>query len=307
MAIKNFNKAIFGLLSVVMLFISGCSSDNFMRVKTTDGYLSQTRIQLPERVSEDIGRVVFLRQEAQNKNIPSVFLNDRFVGSLPPKRFSESLVCPGAQNIRVGSRVDSIMVGEDVPYTGKPGTTTYFQVYEMDAEKFGLRELTEEEASQLGKGLDQSHLINRHQPICNAPLTVLKQINLGADALFKFDTAIMLPAGQASVQKLVNDIHTLGAQVEQIRVTGYTDHLGTDPYNNRLSLERARVVAQYMKNQGLNVPVVIAGRGKQNPVVSCKGDKATAQLIKCLQPNRRVTIELMGVVQKVENKGMTSK
>lgn len=307
MFIKNFNKAIFGLLSVAMLFISGCSTDSFSRVKTTDGYLSETRIQLPERVSEDIGRIVFLRQEAQNKNIPSVFLNDRFVGSLPPKRFSESLVCPGVQTIHVGTRADVVLVGEDAQYTVKPGATTYFQVYELDAEKFGLRELSEEEVGKLSKGLDQSHLINRHQPICNAPLKVLKQINLGADALFKFDTAQMLPAGQASVTKLVNDIHTLGAQVEQIRVTGYTDRLGSEEYNNKLSLERARVVAQYMKKQGLDVPVVIAGRGKQNPVVMCKGNTSTPQLIKCLQPNRRVTIELMGVVEKIEDKGMTSK
>ena len=306
MLIKNFNKAIFGLMSAVAL-LSACSTDSFTRVKTTDGYLSQTRIQLPERVSEDIGRVVFLRQEAQNKNIPTVFINDRVVGSLPPKRFSESLVCPGAQTIRVGTRGDVVLVGQDIQYTAKPGVTTYFQVYELDGEKFGVRELSEEEVNIVGKGLDQSHLINRHQPICNAPLKVLQQINLGADALFKFDTAQMLPAGQAKVQKLVNDIQTLGAQVQQIRVTGYTDYLGTEVYNNRLSLERAQTVSRYMKQLGLQIPVLVEGRGEQNPVVSCKGKQATAQLIKCLQPNRRVTIELMGVVEKVENKGISSK
>jgi outer membrane protein OmpA-like peptidoglycan-associated protein len=302
---KNYRSYLIGVLSILSL--ASCSAADFVRIKTTDGYLSQTRIQLPERVSEDIGRIVFLREKTQNKNIPSVFLNDRFVGSLPPKRFSESLVCPGEQAIRVGTRTDAVMVGENIPYTAKPGATSYFQVYEQDAEKFGIRELSEEEARQLAKGLDQSHIINRHQPICNAPLAVLKQINLGADALFKFDTAQMLSAGQASVNKLVNDIRALGAQVEQIRVTGYTDRLGADAYNNRLSLERARTVAKYMKKQGLDTTVVIAGRGKQNPVLSCKGDKASVQLIRCLQPNRRVTIELLGVVQKVENKSMSSK
>ena len=95
--------------------------------------------------------------------------------------------------------------------------------------------------------------------------------------------------------------------MEQIRVIGHTDRLGSDNYNDRLSLARANTVANYMKQQGLQVPVVVFGKGEREPITrNCRGDKATAQLIKCLQPDRRVNIELMGLVEKIEHKGVSS-
>lgn len=304
---KILNRVVFAGVVCASILLSACGTDHFARVKTTDGYLSETKITLPERVSEDIGRIVFIRKDALSKNIPMIFINERAVGSLPPERYSETLVCPGEQSIRIDTRTGLEKRGAAQSFVVKPGSTSYLQIAEGDGEDFAMRSLSEEEMQSLNKGLSESHLINRHQPICDAPLKVLQQINLGADALFKFDTAQMLPAGQAKVQKLVHDIQSLGAQIQQIRVTGYTDRLGSDAYNQRLSLERAQAVSRYMKRLGLQVPVVIAGRGKQNPVVTCSGNQSTTQLIKCLQPNRRVTIELMGVVEKVENKGMSSK
>ena len=287
--------------------IAGCSTDSFSRVKTTEGYLSETKVKLAERVSEDIGRIVFIRENAQNKNIPTIYLNDRVIGSLPPHRYSETLVCPGEQIIRIDTRTDAVKAGANTQFTAEPGQTHYLQVYELNEKDFGARTLDEEQVKQLAKGLYQSHIINRHQPICNAPLKVIEQINLSADALFKFDKTEMLPSGQASVRKLVQDIATHGAQVEQIRVIGHTDRLGSDNYNDRLSLARANTVANYMKQQGLKVPVVVFGKGEREPITrNCRGDKATAQLIKCLQPDRRVNIELMGLVEKIEHKGISS-
>lgn len=300
---------LFGVMvALSTMILSSCSSDDFVRIKTTDGYLSGTKVKLPARTSEDIGRIVFIRDKAQNKNIPTVFINDRVVGSLPTERYSETLVCPGEQTIRVDTRGAIVEEGEGRRFTVTPGSTHYIQVYEADAEDFAMRELTEEQVQQIGKGLEQSHIINRHQPVCNAPLKVLKSINLEADALFKFDRTIMLPSGQQKVQKLVQDINSMGAKVEQIRIVGHTDRLGSDGYNDKLSLGRAKAVATYMQQQGLTIPMTTAGRGEREPVTTnCKGTKATSQLINCLQPDRRVSIDLIGVVEQVEETGVSSK
>jgi outer membrane protein OmpA-like peptidoglycan-associated protein len=118
----------------------------------------------------------------------------------------------------------------------------------------------------------------------------------------------MLPSGQQKVQKLVQDINSMSAKVEQIRIVGHTDRLGSDGYNDKLSLGRAKAVATYMQQQGLTIPMTTAGHGEREPVTTnCKGTKATSQLINCLQPDRRVSIDLIGVVEQVEETGVSSK
>lgn len=295
-------------IGMIGLLLSGCTTADFTRVKTTGGYLSETKVALPERISEDIGRVVFLRKEAGNQHIPTVFINDRVLGSLPPERYSESLVCPGEQTIRIDTRTETDQRGTEQRLTVPAGSTQYLQVYESNDTNFDVRELTEDQVKDLSKGLSQSHIINRHQPICNAPLKVLKHINLAADALFKFDSTQMIPSGQARVDKLIQDIQSMGAQVEQIRIIGYTDRLGTDTYNNKLSHDRAKTVAAYMKQHGLNIPTVTDGRGKRDPVTNgCRNITNKAKLVQCLQPDRRVSIDLMGTIEQIENKGISSK
>lgn len=295
MWLKKSSKFLLGCVFVITT-LAGCgSAGHTLPVKTTDGYLSETKIHLPNAEEKNFSRIVFIRKQMQNKNIPMIFLNDRAVGSLPVDRYSETLVCAGEQTVRVGTRTDIVKVGEGKKISLQAGKTEYIQIYEENGQDFGMRQLSEDEAKQIAQGLEQSHLINRHQPICNTPLNTLKQINLAADALFVFDTAQMLPAGQAKVQKLVQDIQASDIRIEQIRVLGYTDRLGSDEYNQALSLERARAVARYMKQQGLQTPVVINGMGERDPITrDCLGNKATPQLVACLQPDRRVSIELMG-------------
>ena len=305
---KIINRFILSGGVIASIFLVGCSTDGFTRVKTTDGYLNQTKIKLPDRTSEDIGRIVFIRKEAVNKHIPTVFVNDRVVGALPPERYSESLVCSGEQRIRIDTRTETNKQGLVQSFSVTPGSTHYLQVYETNGEDFGMRELNEEQVKDLSKGLTESHVINRHQPICNAPLKVLKHINLEADALFKFDSTKMLATGQVRVDKLIHDIQSLGAQVEQIRIIGHTDRLGTVSYNDRLSLNRAKTAADYMKQRGLNIQMETEGRGSREQVTNgCDGLKSKAQLINCLQPDRRVSIELMGSLEQIENKGISSK
>jgi outer membrane protein OmpA-like peptidoglycan-associated protein len=79
-------------------------------------------------------------------------------------------------------------------------------------------------------------------------------------------------------------------------VTGHTDRLGTHAYNDALSLARARTVRDLLVGQGIDPKRVrTAGAGSRHPVTTqCVGTRATPELVGCLQPDRRVEIEVAG-------------
>jgi len=85
-------------------------------------------------------------------------------------------------------------------------------------------------------------------------------------------------------------------------VIGHTDRIGSEAYNQSLSEQRARTVADYLIAKGLFADKVRAeGRGESSPVTggSCP-DGAKAQMIACLAPDRRVEVRLTGVSQVAE-------
>ena len=113
---------------------------------------------------------------------------------------------------------------------------------------------------------------------------------IDADALFAFDSSNLRPEGQRKLQEFAAGLSKIG-EYDAVEVAGYTDRLGADSYNLRLSQDRANSVRNYLVNLGVPGHKVSAqGYGKSNPVVQCDG--SGNELIACLQPNRRVEIEL---------------
>lgn len=131
------------------------------------------------------------------------------------------------------------------------------------------------------------------------PAPVQQSITLQADALFKFDrgdVAGLLPQGQAQLDALAQKLQSGYASIDGIAITGYTDRLGPQAYNQRLSQQRADSVMHYLQSHGVDAPMVAAGKGEANPVTSrCEGDVATNKLIACLQPDRRVDLQITGI------------
>ena len=118
-----------------------------------------------------------------------------------------------------------------------------------------------------------------------------------ADTLFAFgqsDLRQMLPAGRAQLDKLISDIDGDYVSLKRIVVTGYTDRIGSAVDNLLLSHARAATVRDYLVAGGLDPSLIqVVGAGASNPVVSCsEGNNAT--VIACLQPNRRVSIDVSG-------------
>jgi OOP family OmpA-OmpF porin len=128
------------------------------------------------------------------------------------------------------------------------------------------------------------------------PAKLLPQkINFSADALFDFDRADVRPEGKAMLDDLVRVLQ--GAKYEVILAIGHTDRIGTAAYNQKLSVRRADAVKQYLVGKGIAANRIHAeGKGKTQPLTKpadCKMKNRKA-LIACLQPDRRVDVEVTG-------------
>jgi OmpA-OmpF porin, OOP family len=131
-----------------------------------------------------------------------------------------------------------------------------------------------------------------------APTVVDKNFSLSSDVLFAFGKSTLKPEGTAALNTLYQQIVDVQPKDGSAVVVGYTDRIGSDAYNLKLSEARARTVADFLVGKGLPAgKVAIEGRGEANPVTGtqCDGVKAKAQLISCLAPDRRVEVRVTGV------------
>jgi OOP family OmpA-OmpF porin len=124
-------------------------------------------------------------------------------------------------------------------------------------------------------------------------------VTFAADALFDFDKAVLRPEGKAKLDDLVSKM--AGVSLEVIIGVGYTDRIGSLAHNMPLSQRRAAAVKDYLVSKGVEPNrIYTEGKGPNNPVKECpnpspKGEIRTfKQLIDCLQPNRRVEVEVVG-------------
>ncbi len=127
-----------------------------------------------------------------------------------------------------------------------------------------------------------------------APAPVIEKVSLESDVLFEFDKAQLRPEGEKKLDELADRIKD--AQVESIMAVGHADRIGPAQYNEKLSAERAAAVKQYLAQKGIEEQRVRSeGRGEAQPITGeqCKGVKGS-KLISCLQPDRRVEIEVRG-------------
>jgi OmpA-OmpF porin, OOP family len=139
--------------------------------------------------------------------------------------------------------------------------------------------------------------------VAPAPAVTTKEtfVLLG-DTLFKFDKSgrdEMLPGGKERVAQIVERLKRYQS-IDGLIVAGHTDRLGSDQYNDPLSARRASSVLTLLESMGIkSAKTSASGKGKREPVTtSCSSNLPRAKLIDCLQPDRRVTIEVTGVVKQ---------
>ena len=136
-----------------------------------------------------------------------------------------------------------------------------------------------------------------------APKPTTQKITFAADVLFDFDKAVLKPEGKAKLDELVGKLK--GIALEVIIAIGHTDRIGSKEYNQKLSVRRAESVKAHLVSKG-NEPnrIYTEGKGLTQPVKDCPNPgpksqiKNQAELISCLQPNRRVEVEVVGTQAK---------
>ncbi|PKN23352.1 MAG: flagellar motor protein MotB [Deltaproteobacteria bacterium HGW-Deltaproteobacteria-3] len=130
------------------------------------------------------------------------------------------------------------------------------------------------------------------------PAPRFQKYTLSVTELFAFDSA-ELQKSQPKLDEIANVLMN-DSTIDDVLIVGYTDRIGSDTYNQKLSERRAQAIKKYLVGRGVKAERLVAkGKGKSSPIASCTGKKNVA-LIKCLAPNRRVEIEKITATRPVK-------
>ena len=123
-------------------------------------------------------------------------------------------------------------------------------------------------------------------PAVAAPAVAAQKVTYAADAFFDFDKSVLKPEGKAKLDDLVSKVKDINLEV--IIAVGHTDSVGSDAYNQKLSVRRSEAVKAYLVSKGIEKNrVYTEGKGEKQPVADNKTAEGRAK-------NRRVEIEVVG-------------
>ncbi len=254
-------------------------------------------------------RIVLYRLDDDRRNgATSIFVNGSYHASLIKGAYTDLCYAPGS--VELGAR--QAQVGQsprDLPDTITAmrllgGQTHYLRVREQGGRPVLFPVSAQQALQELPSKRLQLHTISRVAQDCIevTPEPVAAQPDrriLAADTLFAFarsDRNAMTSAGAGAIDSLLAKLHQDYARIDRLHVIGYADPLGDPAINERLSIERANTVRQYIESTGRQrMPITAEGRGSREPVVGGCGSVPTPQAQACNQPNRRVVIEVTGL------------
>ncbi len=128
--------------------------------------------------------------------------------------------------------------------------------------------------------------VAQNSPPPPRPQPVSEKITFSAEALFDFDKSVVKPQGKQALDDLLNKLQ--GMNTEVMITVGHTDSVGSDQYNQKLSIRRAEAVKAYLVSKGIDTTrVYTEGKGETQPIADNKTSEGRSK-------NRRVTVEVVG-------------
>ena len=269
--------------------------------------LGERFAQLPA-VAASQSRIVLYRLDDNRDGATSVFVNDRYHTSLVPGAWSQLCYRSGPIEIATRQMQAATRPAKDrydaiSAITLQGGQVHYLRVSDTHSRPV-LRPVPAAQALQeLGSARLQLHTVSRVAQDCMevmvAPAVLAQTYTLAADTLFAFDRsdrAGMTDAGTRAIDLLLSRLSQDYSRIDRVHLIGHADPLGRPERNERLSIERAQTVREYITTTGaLQAPMTAEGRSSREPVVRHCGNTATPQAIACNLPNRRVAVEVTGI------------
>ena len=118
------------------------------------------------------------------------------------------------------------------------------------------------------------------------PAPTSEKVTFAADAFFDFDKAVLKPEAKVKLDDMASKLKSINLEV--VIAVGHTDSVGSDEYNQKLSIRRAEAVKAYLVSKGIEANrVYTEGKGEKQPVADNKTADGRAK-------NRRVEIEVVG-------------
>ncbi|MBC3806549.1 OmpA family protein [Undibacterium seohonense] len=118
------------------------------------------------------------------------------------------------------------------------------------------------------------------------PVPVSEKINFSAEALFDFDKSIVKPEGKAALDQMLDSLKNMNTEV--MVTVGHTDSIGSDEYNQALSIRRAEAVKAHLISRGVGADrVYTEGQGERQAIADNSTSEGRAK-------NRRVIVEVVG-------------
>lgn len=133
-------------------------------------------------------------------------------------------------------------------------------------------------------------------PIAPLAAPAPRRVSFTAESLFGFDKSAIRPEGKVALDSFARDM--AGTQFDVIVVEGHADRLGSEAYNQTLSVQRAEAVKAYLVSTAGMDANKISAKGMGEDSVSqagdCKASLSASELRACLQPDRRVDVVVTG-------------
>lgn len=281
-----------------------------------------TRFALAKAAPVQQARVLVYRPGPVAQSEPvNIYLNGRYHTSLLKGGYSEFCALSGPVAFHaVLADANKMHTGRQGPaqsWTFQAGKTLFLKVEEPGR----LAEVPQVQAQrELTSTAQQIHTVSRAPVVqdCQEPAPVLAQAPapvplappkpaapkppvprlyaLESDALFEFGKAELRASSYNAIEIMAQKLKRDFSGVERIRVVGHTDAIGKPKSNAKLSMERAKVVAQLLQERGLKPTkgFKVEGEGSAQLVKLKCGNSPTPENKQCHAPNRRVEIIVTG-------------